>query len=447
MEFELSTFIVLVSFFVFVFVLHRTRKPKLNLPPGPRKLPFIGNLHLFAGSEPVHVYLRDLANKYGPLMHLRLGEIDNVVVSSPEIAKEFLKTHDIIFASRPSLTSTEIGCYGNTDIGASERPRVQSLRPIREEESADLCKWIAHNQGKPINLIDKISQVNYDIMVRACLGKKSEEKSLFTKIVTDGLQNVSVFDIADVYPSIKFLLHLFTGLRKRVEKHHEQVDRIIGKIIDDRKLANEAKIDEGEKHEDLLNVLLKLQSGGSLEHPLTTDNIKAVLFFFDAKGRVDESDFDELKYLKLVIKETLRFHPTLPLLLPRESREPCQINGYDIPAKTRVLVNAWALGRDPNYWNDAESFKPERFLEKSVDFNASSLEYIPFGAGRRICPGTIYGPTIVELELAMLLYHFDWILPDGMKPEDVKMTELFGATSRRKHDLFVIPVVRRPLPV
>ncbi|KAK6136313.1 hypothetical protein DH2020_029934 [Rehmannia glutinosa] len=168
---------------------------------------------------------------------------------------------------------------------------------------------------------------------------------------------------------------------------------------------------------------------------------------FDAKGRVDESNFDELKYLKLVIKETFRFHPTVPLLLPRESREPCQINGYDIPAKTRVLVNAWAMGRDPKYWNDAESFKPERFLEKSVDFNASSLEYIPFGAGRRMCPGMIYGPTIVELQLAMLLYHFDWILPDGMKPEDVKMTELFGTTSRRKHELFVIPVVKRPLPV
>ncbi|KAK6156406.1 hypothetical protein DH2020_010654 [Rehmannia glutinosa] len=435
-------------------------------------------------------------------MHLRLGEIDNVIVSSPEIAKEFLKTHDIIFASRPSLISSEIGCYGNTDIAFApygnywkqlrkictqellSTPRVQSLRPIREEEVTDLCKSIAHNAGKPINLTDKISQVSYDIMVRACLGKKSDEKSLFTKIVREGLQNVSVFDIADVYPSIKLLLHLFTDLRRRVEKHHEQLDTIMGKIIDDRKRASAVKIDEGEKQEDLLNVLLKLQSGVSLEHPLTNDNIKAVLMdmfgagvdtttsvvdwtmaellknriilktvqdelrqVFDDKGRVDESNFDELEYLKLVIKETFRFHPTVPLLLPRESREPCQINGYDIPAKTRVLVNAWAMGRDPKYWNDAQSFKPERFLEKSVDFKASSLEYIPFGAGRRMCPGTIYGPVIVEFQLAMLLYHFDWILPDGMKPEDLEMTEVFGVASRRKQDLYVVPIVSRPLLV
>ncbi|GFP95860.1 cytochrome p450 71d10 [Phtheirospermum japonicum] len=133
----------------------------------------------------------------------------------------------------------------------------------------------------------------------------------------------------------------------------------------------------------------------------TQDELRHV---FDDKGHaVEESYFHELKYLKLVMKETLRLHPTAPLLLPRESRESCRINGYDIPTKTRVLINAWAMGRDPKFWEDPESFKPERFLEKTVDFKAGSFEYIPFGGGRRSCPGVTYGPTTIEFQLAMLL--------------------------------------------
>lgn len=168
---------------------------------------------------------------------------------------------------------------------------------------------------------------------------------------------------------------------------------------------------------------------------------------FDGRnGVVDESYFDELSYLKLVIKETLRLHPPGPLLLPRQSRERCEINGYEIPARSWVLVNAWAIGRDPMYWEDAGSFKPERFLEKSVDYKASSLEYIPFGAGRRICPGISLGIAIIEIELAMLLFHFDWNLADGMEPSDVDMTECPGIAGRKKYGLCVVPVVARSLP-
>lgn len=168
---------------------------------------------------------------------------------------------------------------------------------------------------------------------------------------------------------------------------------------------------------------------------------------FDGKNwAVDERYFNELPYLKLVIKETLRLHPTGPLLLPRESRERCEINGYDIPAKSWILVNAWAIGRDPKHWEDAESFKPERFLEKSVDFNASCLEYIPFGAGRRICPGASFAIAIIEIELATLLYYFDWILPDGMDPNDVDTTVSPGIAGTKKYGLCVVPVVGRALP-
>lgn len=171
---------------------------------------------------------------------------------------------------------------------------------------------------------------------------------------------------------------------------------------------------------------------------MAQDEVREVL---DLKGYVDGDKFEELKYLKLVVKETLRLHPPGPLLLPRVNSEICEINGYQIPAGTRVIVNAWALGRDPKYWDEAEKFKPERFEGSSVDFKGNNLEFIPFGAGRRMCPGMSFGLDNVEFTLATLLYHFDW----EMVGKDLNMEEAFGMTSKRKNDLLLIPTIRRPL--
>lgn len=167
---------------------------------------------------------------------------------------------------------------------------------------------------------------------------------------------------------------------------------------------------------------------------------------FGSKGYVDEEDFKDLKYFEAVIKETLRIHPPAPLLIPRENSERCEINGYEIPPKTKVIVNAWAINRDPRYWEDAECFKPERFLvESSPDFRGTNFEFIPFGAGRRMCPGITFGLAFVQLALAKLLYHFDWDLPMGTSPEKLDMSEACGITVRRKAHLHVVPTLRNAL--
>jgi cytochrome P450 len=168
---------------------------------------------------------------------------------------------------------------------------------------------------------------------------------------------------------------------------------------------------------------------------------------FDRRGRVDETAIDEFKYLKAIMKESLRLHPTVPLLVPRESGQVCEINGYHIPVKSRVLVNAWAIGRDPEYWTDPDKFYPERFIGSSIDYLGKNFEYIPFGAGRRICPGMNYGMVSVEHVLALLLYHFDWRLPNGIKNEELELKEEFGATMSRKGDLYLIPTTSHPLLV
>lgn len=185
-----------------------------------------------------------------------------------------------------------------------------------------------------------------------------------------------------------------------------------------------------------------------IRHPRVMDKAQAeVRRVYKGKDTVQESDLKELKYLKLVIKETLRLHPPLPLLLPRECREQCKIGGYDIPVKTRVIINAWAINRDPQVWQDAEKFEPERFVESSIESIGPNFEYIPFGGGRRICPGISFGMASVELLLAQLLYHFDWALPvrEGKtKAEMPDMAETFGASARRKNSLCLVGAFHHP---
>ncbi|GFY86215.1 cytochrome P450, family 71, subfamily B, polypeptide 28 [Actinidia rufa] len=156
------------------------------------------------------------------------------------------------------------------------------------------------------------------------------------------------------------------------------------------------------------------------------------------KGKVDEDDIHSLPYLKAMIKETLRLYPPAPLLVPHKTTQRCVIDGYEIEPQTVVYINAWAIARDPESWENPEEFLPERFLGSDIDFRGQNFELIPFGAGRRGCPGMNLGVATVELALANLLYSFDWELPDGMKKEGVDTDALPGLTMHRKNALCVV---------
>ena len=157
---------------------------------------------------------------------------------------------------------------------------------------------------------------------------------------------------------------------------------------------------------------------------------------------VEESDLDGLEYLDMVLKESLRLHPVAPLLLPHEATEDCTINGFDIPRKSRVIVNVWAMGRDPSVWIDAEKFFPERFAGSNIDVRGRDFQLIPFGSGRRVCPGMQLGLIVVRLVVAQLVHCFDWELPDKMQPNELDMTEEFGLTTPRAKHLLAIPTYR-----
>ncbi|EAZ21999.1 hypothetical protein OsJ_05655 [Oryza sativa Japonica Group] len=430
----------------------------VRLPPGPWRLPVIGSLHHLAGKPLVHRALADLARRMdAPLMYLRLGEVPVVVATSPGAAREVMRTHDVAFATRPG------------------------------EEAGGLAAAVAaaapHGEAA-VNVSERIAVLIADSAVRAMIGDRFKKRDEFLEALAEGLKLVSGFSLADLFPS-SWLASFVTGAARRAQENHRKNFELMDRAIEqhqERRAAAAAASGDVVEDDDLVDVLLRIQKGGGLDVPLTMGIIKAVILdLFSAgsetsattiqwamselmrnprvmkraqaelrdnlqgKPKVTEEDLTDLNYLKLIIKETLRLHLPAPLLLPRESRESCKIFGYDVPKGTTVLVNAWAIGRDPKYWDDPEEFKPERFEDSKIDFKGLDFEFLPFGSGRRMCPGIMFAQPNIELALATLLYHFDWSLPAGVKPSELDMTEEMGITVRRKNDLYLHAVVRVPL--
>ncbi|XP_071687307.1 premnaspirodiene oxygenase-like [Rutidosis leptorrhynchoides] len=500
MEFQISFSLLLIFVTIFfmikqlIIVKRPNFEPKFP-PPGPWKIPLVGNIFSMVSRQPPHVVLRNLARKHGPLMHLQLGEVSALIISSPQVAREIMIKNDLAFANRPEIQAGKIIMYNNSDIGFSpygnywrqlrkictlellSAKKVQSFSYIREEEVKFMIESIVSSSGSPINLTEKIFTLTNTITSRAAFGKIPKDQDLLVQML-QGLTDVAGgFDVADLFPSYKFL-HNVTRTTSKLAKIHQNLDKILNSVIAEHekdkeniKGVKDVDIDK----EDLLDILFRLKDSGDLEFPITTDNIKAVILDIFSAGTetcsatlewamseilrnpevlvkaqkevrevfnrkpLRETAFQGLKYVKMVIKETMRLHPAAPLLLPRECRESCEINGYVIPVKTKFIVNAWALGRDPECWHNAYRFLPERFENSSIDFSGNNLEYLPFGAGRRMCPGILFGVANVEIILSHLLYHFDWNVPEGMKPEDLDMNETFGATCRRRNNLYLIP--------
>ncbi|CAL4927253.1 unnamed protein product [Urochloa decumbens] len=480
-------------------------RPRPRLPPGPWKLPVIGSMHHLVNVLPHHA-LRDLAAAHGPLMMLRLGETPLVVASSRETARAVLKTHDTNFATRPKLLAGEIVGYEWADILFSPSgdywrklrqlcaaeilspKRVLSFRHIREDEVALKLEEI-RRAAAPVNLSVAFHSLTNSIVSRAAFGKKRRNAPEFMAAIKAGVGLSSGFCIPDLFPTWTALLAKVTGMKRSLQDIHATVDSILQEIIDERKAILDEKVRSGaadNAEENLVDVLIGLQDKGGFGFHLNNSRIKAIILdmfaggtgtsasamewgmselmrnpsvmkklqgqireAFKGKSVVTEADLQgkgsNLRYLKLVIKEALRLHPPAPLLVPRESIEACELEGYTIPARSRVIVNAFAIGRDPRYWDDAEEFRPERFEDGAVDFMGSSYEFLPFGSGRRMCPGFNYGLASMELALVAMLYHFDWSLPEGV--EEVDMEEAPGLGVRRRSPLVLCATPFVPVAV
>ncbi|XP_008778632.1 cytochrome P450 71A1-like [Phoenix dactylifera] len=479
----------LLLFPIAAFLCFKATWPSPRLPPGPIRLPIIGNLHQL-GEHP-HRSLRLLSEKYGSLMSLKLGCIPTIIVSSPEMACEILKTQDLIFCTRPPLVAYKRFSYGGRDMGFSpyseqwrqlrrigmlevfSAKRVQAFQSIRAEEVNTLVQTLlTQSSSGPVNLSEMSFCLFNNITTREIFGRRISgdgdcTSSKYHHLLNEMMSLLGGFFLGDFFPSMEWL-DVLTGTRARLKRSFHAMDELLEEEI-------EKHIHGGGSRDDFIGVLLRLQKDLSLGFPLTRDHIKGIAMnvfiggsdtsastlewgmtelmrnpmvlkkaqdevrgLLGNKGKVEEDDVQQLRYLKLIIKEVLRLHSPVPLLVPHECMQDCKITGYNIPKKTRAYINVWAISRDPRYWQDAEAFIPERFEDNDINFKGQHFEFVPFGSGRRICPGMSLGVVAAELALANILYRFNWGLPDGISKEDIDMEEQFGLVIRRKSHLILV---------
>ncbi|KAF4378667.1 hypothetical protein F8388_006118 [Cannabis sativa] len=471
-----------------------------NLPPAPPKLPIIGNLHQL-GSLP-HISLWKLSKTYGHVMGLHFGTVPAIVVSSAEAAKEVLKTNDLACCNRPPLAGSSKLSYNNVDMSFSpygehwrqmrrlcaiklfSSKSVQSFEFIRDEEIDSLNDFLNRSSvsATPVNLSVKMSTLMASMTFRTAFGKRFSECGLDSDVFEDMVRRamgvLRTFAASDLFPqfSWSWIIDRVTGVHAKFEKIFHEMDDFFRVVIDEH--LNKTPEDE---KEDIVDLLLSIETGqyDSGEIHFTRDCSKAILMDIFLAGvdtaaltvtwamaelaknprvmkkvqdeirsycskktqvKITESDINQLDYLKMVVKETLRLHPAAPLLLPRECISQFKVGGYQVYPKTLIQVNVWAIGRDPNYWHNPEEFFPERFVDNPIDFKGQQFEYLPFGGGRRGCPGIVMALTMVERTLANLLCGFDWKLPDGMMETDIDMEEASGLTTFKKSPLKLVPV-------
>ncbi|KAF3779603.1 Cytochrome P450 71A9, partial [Nymphaea thermarum] len=438
------------------------KKSTLRLPPGPWPLPIIGNLHQLGTSSP-HRSLHLLSLKHGPLMLLKLGSFRVCVVSSAKLAEEVMKVHDLTFFNRPEQASTSALSYGGSDIafqpyGQTWRhlkkiaimrllnsKKVSSFKSVREEEVGMLLRAISTSGGL-VNLSELLLSLSSNIICRIAFGNKG--RRIWEKQVPGCSGDFASF-------AWDFLRGGFLPIHGKLLTNLHDLDLFYDELIRDHSDPRRRP-----EQQDFVDSLLDAQKDRSEDVFLTVNNIKGMLMDIFIGGTETASATlvwamaelmrkpeamkklqDELRstvktrYLKLVIKETLRQHPPLPLLVPRVSSQDCNVGGYSIPAETRVIVNVWAIGRDPNSWQNPEEFIPERFINSHFDYKGKNFEFIPFGSGRRMCPGIHFAMAVVELVLANLIYCFDWELPCGKLLEDINMIEAPGSTVHKRDAL------------
>ncbi|XP_024522178.1 cytochrome P450 71A1-like [Selaginella moellendorffii] len=486
---------IVLTLGLILVVLLCTNKRNQSFPPSPRALPIIGHIHL-VGKKLPHEYLFRLAKQHGGLMYLQLGRIKTLVASTPAAAEEVLKTHDRAFASRPANSAAKYFGYDATDLvwapyGDHWRhlrkictleffitKRVQMFQPVRKLEMSMLITELveACNQRRPVDMTSRFFQFAFNTMSRMVLnksisdasGSESEKLKEFLNNLNEASKVGNGLQIGDLIPClswadpkvfrIKWLqTQLVNYLGEQLQEHkknresHDEVKDfmdvlIAGGVLDDTRIKALTS-DMLAAGTDAIAVTIDWALAELMRNPELMQEVKQELEeVVGSKGTVEEEHIPKLEFLQAIVKETLRLHPPAPLLAPHESVESCNIWGYNIPAGTGLLVNAYALGRDESTWSEANKFNPKRFLETKSDVQVTgqNFELIPFGSGRRMCPALSMGLTMVHYALATMLHTFEWSLPDGK--DEVNMKAYFGIVLIREEPLMLVPRLAKSCP-
>ncbi|CAN8302171.1 unnamed protein product [Cochlearia groenlandica] len=500
---DLSIILVLCSLitFIFLFSTAKTRKRRGSLPPGPLGLPLVGNIFQL-GLNP-HRSLAVFSKTYGPIMSLKLGRFTAVVISSPEAAKEALKTHDQFVSARTfndPVRAFDHHKYSIVWIPPSAHWRllrktmtkfllspqyldsIQSLRMRKVDELVSLVNKFGE-KGESIDIARALFVTSFNIISNALFSvdlatyDSSSSSAEFHDTVVHLMEVSGKPNVGDYLGFMRFLD--LQGSRKEAALYIDRLFKVIQEFIDARMakrlLSTETEPKEA-RNTDMLDSLLDLTQQKDTE--LTMNVIKHLLLDLflagtdtnsstmewamtellrnpekmvkaqseirqvigGGNGVVQESEISKMPYLQAIVKETLRLHPAAPLI-PRKSESDVHILGFLVPENSQVFVNVWAIGRDPNVWENPMKFEPERFLkEREIDVKGKDFELLPFGSGRRMCPGISMALKTTYTVLASLLYSFDWKLQNGVVHENIDMTEMFGLTLHKAKPLCLVPI-------
>ncbi|KAK4379133.1 hypothetical protein RND71_000995 [Anisodus tanguticus] len=450
--------------FIFTYIAyHLYFRLRFNLPPGPTPWPIAGNLYQI---KPVRFRcFYEWAETYGPVISVWFGSTLNVVVSSSELAKEVLKVKDQQLADRHRSRS--------------------AAKPIREDEVTAMVESIYRdctnpdNVGKSLLVKKYLGAVAFNNITRLAFGKRfvnfegvmDEQGNEFKAIVANGLKLGASLAMAEHIPWLRWMFPLDEDA---FSKHGARRDRLTRAIMEEHTLARQKF---GGEKQHFFDALLTLQQ----KYDLSEDTLIGLLWDMITAGMdttaisvewamaeviknprvqqkaqkeldqvigyervMNETDFPNLPYLQCVAKEALRLHPPTPLMLPHRANANVKIGGYDIPKGSNVHVNVWAVARDPKVWKNPLEFRPERFLEEDVDMKGHDFRLLPFGAGRRVCPGAQLGINLVTSMLGHLLHHFRWAPSNGLSPEEIDMGESPGLVTYMRSPLQAVATPRLP---
>lgn len=496
---------IAVASFFFATTEKKATSISKKLPPGPPGWPVLGNL--FDLSAKPHQSLAVLSRTYGPVMWIRFGTINTMVVSSAQAAMEFFKNHDLTFAGRTTNEANRVHRFNQGSmVFAQHGPYWRMLRRICTAELFSnsrindteclrrncidtMLSWLsdAAQEKRSVEIAQIVSFMMFNVTSNLLLSKdlvdpQSHHGADFFASLHRGFEWTAKGNLADLFPSLRWLDP------QRVKKHTK---RDMGRVLDFASSFVQERIEERKngrvnRRRDFLDVMLDFEGSVKDGEPakFSLENISILILELFATStdtttrtvewamtellrdptimrkvqaeldevvgrnkKVEEGDIGKLPYLQAVVKETLRLHPPAPVLIPRRAGEDTEFMGYSIPKDTQAFINVWAIGRDPVSWEDPLLFKPERFIGSEVEYKGNNFEFLPFGAGRRICVGMSLGHRLVHLALGSLIQSFEWVLENGVPPETLDMTEKFGITLCKAEALKAVPELRMSLTV
>ncbi|KAL1564193.1 cytochrome P450 81Q32-like [Salvia divinorum] len=466
-------FAVTLSLVLSIFLIYKLSPPRHRLPPSPAvAFPIIGHLHLL--KQPLHRNFHRLSQSTGPIFSLKLGIRRAVVVSSPPLVEECFTKKDVVLANRPTiLIDKYIGYNHSTMSGAPYGEHWRSLRriaalqvlsgarltafsEIRKDEVKSLLLSLLQKGGNrgfsEVELRPRLSKLTFNNMMRMLAAKRliveeeeSEEGRRLRHLINDVFAVAQASNPQDFLPFLQWID--YGGFTKKVAALAKEMDELFQELVDEHRREKRNSMighllalqqSEPDFYSDLTikGLLMSLLFAGTdtssitiewamsllLNHPHILKKAREELETKIGHHRlVVEDDLSNLPYLHNIILETFRLFPVAPLLVPHMSSADCTLGGYDIPRGTLLFVNAWAIHRDPDLWEDATSFKPERF--EGVEVEAHKL--MPFGMGRRACPGVGLAQRLVGLALAAMVQCFEW---ERVGLEEVDLGEGEGLT-------------------